>query len=241
MTIVDLDCIASNPNSTILYGIGNAEDTFGNVITIVYRSKENPANATDIKWDKVLENLSRDFDTPDAGLHFKYSQFGNVDCAVSSKGEFTAFFYNPEFAVTGRAKPVPMGIQFYKGLPGVLKIYGWTMYGWTNEDFVHQSFYIEKDGVETVVHAVMDETASVIRFGLVDKSTGYLQLAAVWKLVDGRFMVGELTDEIPKLPKLSTAAYITTDQRHMVYQNGSIYLYSDTTGLILSFPFSSPH
>ncbi|KAH7050478.1 hypothetical protein BKA57DRAFT_534768 [Linnemannia elongata] len=221
MTIVDLDCIASNPNSTILYGIGNAEDTFGNVITIVYRSKENPANATDIKWNKVLENPSRDFDTPDAGRHFKYSQFGNVDCR--------------------RAKPVPMGIQFYEGLPGVLKIYGWTMYGWTNENFVHQSFYIEKDGVETVVHAVMDQTASVIRFGLVDKSTGYLQLAAVWKLVDGRFMVGELTDEIPKLLKLSTAAYITTDQRHMVYQNGSIYLYSDTTGLISSFPFTSPH
>ncbi|KAK5822299.1 hypothetical protein F5H01DRAFT_335414 [Linnemannia elongata] len=253
MGVVDLDCIASNPNSTILYGIGNAEDRSGGVVTIVYRSKDNPANATDIKWYKVRENFSRNFDTPGAEPHFKYSQFGNVDCAVSSKGEFTAFFYNPGFSVTGTARPVPMGIQFYQDwtqqtLRTVL-IYGWTMYGWTNQNFVHQSFYIEKDGVETVVHAVMDETASVIRFGLVDKSTGYLQLAAVWKLVDGRFMVGELTDEIPKLPhrkstafpiQLSTASYINSDQRHIVYQNGSIYLYSDTTGLISSFPFSSP-
>ncbi|KAH7050479.1 hypothetical protein BKA57DRAFT_528050, partial [Linnemannia elongata] len=249
MGVVDLDCIASNPNSTILYGIGNAEDRSGGVVTLVYRSKENPANATDIKWYRVREISSRNFDTPGAEPHFKYSQFGNVDCAVSSKGEFTAFFYNPGFAVTGTARPVPMGIRVYEGLPRVLKIYGWTMYGWTNQNFVHQSFYIEKDGVETVVHAVMDETASVIRFGLVDKSTGYLQLAAVWKLVDGRFMVGELTDEIPKLPNRksttftiysSAASYINTDQRHMVYQNGSIYLYSDTTGLISSFPFSSP-
>ncbi|KAF9332359.1 hypothetical protein BGZ91_011729, partial [Linnemannia elongata] len=114
----------SNPNSTILYGIGNAEDTFGNVITIVYRSKENPANATDIKWDKVREIANRNFDTPGAEPHFKYSQFGNVDCAVSSKGEFTAFFHNPGFAVTGTARPVPMGIRVYEGLPGVLKIYG---------------------------------------------------------------------------------------------------------------------
>ncbi|KAG0065130.1 hypothetical protein BGZ89_008573 [Linnemannia elongata] len=249
MTIVDLDCIGSNPNSTILYGIGNAEHASGGVVTIVYRSYENPANATDIKWYKVRDDYSGNLDRPGAQPHFKYSRFGQVDCAVSSKGEFTAFFYNPEFAVTERAKPVPMGIQFNNGLHRVLKIYGWTMYGWTNQNFVHQSFYIEMDGVETVVHAVMDETASVIRFGLVDKSTGYLQLAAVWKLVDGRFMVGELTDKIPKLPYpksttfdvySSRATTINTDQRHMVYQNGSIYLYSDTTGLISSFPFSSP-
>ncbi|KAG0065131.1 hypothetical protein BGZ89_008574 [Linnemannia elongata] len=248
MGLVELDCIASNPNSTILYGIGNAEDTSGHVATVIYRSNENPANATDIKW-KYLDRSSSNFDTPGAQPHFKYSRFGQVNCAVSSKGEFTAFFYNPEFAVTGRAKPVPMGIQFNNGLHRVLKIYGWTMYGWTNQNFVHQSFYIEMDGVETVVHAVMDEKASVIRFGLVDKSTGYLQLAAVWKLVDGRFMVGELTDKIPKLPYpksttfdvySSRATTINTDQRHMVYQNGSIYLYSDTTGLISSFPFSSP-
>lgn len=184
MGIVDLDCIASNPNSTILYGIGNGEDTTGAVDTILYRSNINPANVTDIKWKRIRSIPSPNSDTPGAEPHFKYSRFGHVDCAVSSSGEFTAFFYNPEFAVTGRTRPVPMGIQSHQDvIHPTLEIYGWTMYGWTNQNFVHQSFYIEKDGVETVVHAVMDETASVIRFGLVDKYTGYLQLAAVWKLV----------------------------------------------------------
>ncbi|KAG0380384.1 hypothetical protein BGX24_008633 [Mortierella sp. AD032] len=106
----------------------------------------------------------------------------------------------------------------------------------------------EKDGVETVIHAVMDETASVIRFGLVDQSIGYLQLAAVWKLVDSRFMVGELTDKIPKLPNPKATTYKTdyspsapvySDQRHMVYMNGTLYMCSDSTGLISSFPFPS--
>ncbi|KAG9069766.1 hypothetical protein KI688_009091 [Linnemannia hyalina] len=250
MGVVDLDCIASNPNSTILYGIGNGEDSGGEVITTIYRSNINPANATDIKWEQRRSAFSRNSDTPGAQPHFKYSRFGGVDCAVSTSGEFTAFFYNPVFAVTGSARPVPMGIRLHNNwMQPTLEIYGSTMYGWTNQNFVHQSFYIEKDGVESVVHAVMDETASVIRFGLVDKDTGYLQLAAIWKLVDGRFMVGELTDKIPKLPnpmsttfaiQYSPAPTINTDQRHMVYQNGSLYLYSDTTGLISSFPFSSP-
>ncbi|KAF9541081.1 hypothetical protein EC957_003408 [Mortierella hygrophila] len=247
---VDLDCIASNPSSTILYGIGNGEDSSGEVITTLYRSNINPANATDIKWEKKSSAFSRNFDTPSAQPHFKYSRFGGVDCALSTSGEFTAFFYNPVFAVTGSARPVPMGIRFDENwVKPTLDIYGSTMYGWTNQNYVHQSFYIEKDGVETVVHAVMDETASVIRFGLVDKDTGYLQLAAIWKLVDGRFMVGELTDKIPKLPSPMSTSFavqyypaptVNTDQRHMVYQNGSLYLYSDTTGLISSFPFSSP-
>ncbi|KAF9124064.1 hypothetical protein BGX30_001115 [Mortierella sp. GBA39] len=250
MGIVDLDCIASNPNSTILYGIGNGEDLYGEVITNLYRSNINPANATDIKWEGQHSAYSRDFGTPGVQPHFKYSRFGGVDCAVSTTGEFTAFFYNPVFAVTGSARLLPMGIRFPNDrFRPALEIYGSTMYGWTNQNFVHQSFYIEKDGVETVVHAVMDETASVIRFGLVDKYTGYLQLAAVWKLVDGKFMVGELTDKIPKLPNPKSTSFavdyypaptINIDQRHMVYQNGSLYLYSDTTGLISSFPFSSP-
>ncbi|KAG0263479.1 hypothetical protein BGZ95_003785, partial [Linnemannia exigua] len=192
---VDLDCIATNPNSTVLYGIGRAETSEDFDYTMIFRSLDNPANATDITWRLDSYRVFGDA----SGDHYKYSRFGNVDCAVSSSGEFTAFFYNPLYSVTGRSKLVPMGIQ--KQSRGMLApIWGNMMYGWTSEHFVHQSFYIENDGVETVVHAVMDETASVVRFGLVDKSTGYLQLAAVWKLVDGRFMVGDLTDRIPKLP-----------------------------------------
>ncbi|KAF9147809.1 hypothetical protein BG015_010502 [Linnemannia schmuckeri] len=256
MGIVDLDCIVSNPNSNILYGIGNAENRRGYVVTVLYRSNINPANVTDINWKELGRTSSYDYNSPDVQPHYKYSRFGNVDCAVSTSGEFTAFFYNPQFSVTGRARLVPMGIRFR---PNViesatevfepLEIYGSTMYGWTNQDLVHQSFYIEKDGVETAIHAVMDETATVIRFGLVDKDTGYLQLAAVWKLVDGRFMMGDLTDRFPKLPnpkattfnlQYSPAPTVNTDQRHMVYQNGTLYLYSDATGLISSLPFSSP-
>ncbi|KAG0292656.1 hypothetical protein BGZ96_003870 [Linnemannia gamsii] len=239
MGIVDLDCIASNPNSTILYAIGNAENSRGEVVATLFRSNSNPANATDIKWAFLPYYSSHSgYDTWDQP-HYKYSRFGDVDCAVSSSGEFTAFFYNPQFSITGSARMVPMGILFYGDVSRpILNIYGSMMYGWTSQNFVHQSFYIEKDGVETVVHAVMDETASVIRFGLVDKDSGYLQLAAIWKLVDGRFMVGELTDKFPTFPTPKTTSYgldyspapnATVDQRHMIYMNGSLYLYSDTT------------
>ncbi|KAG0353820.1 hypothetical protein BGX24_007159, partial [Mortierella sp. AD032] len=186
MGIVDLDCIAANPNSKTLYGIGKAENSEGHVDTVYFYSNDSPANVTDITWEyKGFISGERGSD----GDHYKYSRFGNVDCAVSSTGEFTAFFYNPVYSVTGSSKLVPMGIQVHLEHASSkfwrdkrLLIWGNMMYGWTSEHFVHQSFYIEKDGVETVVHAVMDETASVVRFGLVDQETGYLQLAAVWKL-----------------------------------------------------------
>ncbi|KAF9931820.1 hypothetical protein FBU30_009516 [Linnemannia zychae] len=244
MGVVDLDCIAVNPNSTILYGIGNAETDTGRILTLIFRSNINPANATDIVWkyDSIAYDYSND--TP----HYKYPRFGHVDCAVSSSGEFAAFFYNPQVGVTSRTKLVPMGILSERISNGI-KLWGSMMYGWTSSHFVHQSFYIEKDGIETIVHAVMDETASVIRFGLVDRSTGNIQLAAVWKLIDGKFMLGDLMDKIPNLPNPKATAYnshyseappFNHDQRHMVYMNGSIFLYSDATGLISTFPFSSP-
>jgi hypothetical protein len=185
MGIVDLDCIASNPSSTILYAIGNAENKYGKIVTAFFRSNSNPANATDITWERLRLSYNRHEDSTEIEPHYKYSRFGDVDCAVSSSGEFTAFFYNPQFSVTRSARLVPMGIRFdgERTTSSELEIYGSMMYGWTSQNLVHQSFYIEKDGVETVVHAVMDETASVIRFGLVNRDTGYLQLAAIWKLV----------------------------------------------------------
>ncbi|KAG0354709.1 hypothetical protein BGX24_006848, partial [Mortierella sp. AD032] len=67
--------------------------------------------------------------------------------------------------------------------------------------------------------------------------------------VEGRFMVGELTDRIPKLPNPKATTYnnpsrykpvaLNSDQRHMVYMNGTLYMFSDSTGLISSFPFPS--
>ncbi|KAF9080709.1 hypothetical protein BGX23_001771, partial [Mortierella sp. AD031] len=191
MGVIDLDCIASNPNSSAIYGIGNAEEGSGNIATVLVRSNDNPSSISDINWS-YLRSVSSGWGT---GLHYKYSRYGDVDCAVRSSGAFTSFFYNPQFSVT-------------------------------------------------------DETASVIRFGLVNNVTGHLQLAAVWKLTDGRFMLGQLTDKFPKLPfsksstfhpNYDTPTTINADQRHMVYMNGTLYLYSDTTNLITSFPFISPH
>ncbi|KAF9907067.1 hypothetical protein EC991_011371 [Linnemannia zychae] len=244
MGIVDLDCIAANPNSTALYAIANVETSGGDEEAVVLRSNDNPANVTDIQWEPTIYVPSG----KGPNLHYRFPRFGNVDCAVSSSGQFTAFFYNPVFSVTGSHRLVPMGVQVQQGGRSLL-VWGSMMYGWTSPHFVHQSFYIENDGVETAVHAVMDETASVIRFGLIDQSTGHLKLAAIWKLADGNFMLGQLTDKIPKLPNPKTKTFVqdydpappfNTDQRHMLYSNGSLYMYSDTTGLISSFPFLSP-
>ncbi|KAG0372625.1 hypothetical protein BGX24_012799 [Mortierella sp. AD032] len=126
----------------------------------------------------------RRFHSPAYSPWYKYPRFGNVDCVVGSSGDFTAFFYNPEFAVMRSARSVPMGIQASEK-SGVQPVWGLSMYGWTDANHVHQSFYIEKDGVKTAVHAVMDQATSVIRFGVVDPEKNLLQLTAVWKLVDG--------------------------------------------------------
>ncbi|KAG0248984.1 hypothetical protein BGZ95_007764, partial [Linnemannia exigua] len=130
MGVVDLDCIAANPNSTVLYGIGKAESLGGFTYVAVFRSNDNPANAIDITWnlnESVL--LGKGLDD-----HYKYSRFGNVDCAVSSSGEFTAFFYNSIYSMTGRSKLIPMGIQTR---PEGRSTYIWgnMMYGWTSEHF----------------------------------------------------------------------------------------------------------
>jgi hypothetical protein len=63
-------------------------------------------------------------------------------------------------------------------------------------------------------------------------------------------VIGDLTDKIPELPNPKTKTFnfnyspappFNTDQRHMVYSNGSLYIYSDTTGIISSIPFPSPY
>ncbi|KAF9086586.1 hypothetical protein BGX29_001332, partial [Mortierella sp. GBA35] len=216
MGVIDLDCIASNPNSSAIYGIGNAEEGSGNIATVLVRSNDNPSSISDINWS-YLRSVSSGWGT---GLHYKYSRYGDVDCAVRSSGAFTSFFYNPQFSVTGPAL-VPMGIQFNARLDPPTYIWGSIMYGWTSANFVHQSFYIEKDGVDTVVHAVIDETASVIRFGLVNNVTGHLQLAAVWKLTDGRFMLGQLTDNPHGTPTPKDSIHapsIQKNRRKMFFQ-----------------------
>ncbi|KAG0271325.1 hypothetical protein BGZ95_000878 [Linnemannia exigua] len=245
MGLIDLDCIATSPDGTSLYGIGNAQNEEGGTTTLIYKSIENPTDVSSMTWFKIGEDrYSPRFFRSDSAYDpwYKYSRFGNVDCAVSSSGDFTAFFHNSEFAALGNARPVPMGIQVKEKF-GVRRVSGFSMYGWTNHP-LHQSFYIEKDGVETAVHAVMDQAASVIRFGVVDPKENLLKLAAVWKLADGKFMVGDLTDHIPMKgrPELNSGDDLTPpDKRHMVFSNNTLYLYSDATGIISSFPFPSPH
>ncbi|KAG0292658.1 hypothetical protein BGZ96_003872, partial [Linnemannia gamsii] len=124
MGIVDLDCIASNPNSTILYAIGNAENTQGEVVTTLFRSNSNPANATNIKWER-LRYLNSRISSSETQPYYKNSRFGDVDRAVSASGEFTAFFYNPQFSFTGSSRMVPMGIRFCEdSAEPALYIYG---------------------------------------------------------------------------------------------------------------------
>lgn len=80
------------------------------------------------------------------------------------------FFLQPTGLRHGIYQAISMGIRYNPDdIRMKEEIWGSTMYSWTSQEFVHQSFYIEKDGVETVVNTVMD--------------TGVLQLAAVWKLV----------------------------------------------------------
>lgn len=84
-----IDCLAVNPNSTIVYGIGNAflsgteQITKHNGRLLLVRTEPNPTSFSDIRWRIV---------SVAAAAKFPYWEqaFNTVDCAVNQAGVFTA-------------------------------------------------------------------------------------------------------------------------------------------------------
>lgn len=171
-----LDCIAADPTSTTLYGITSGTH-YGNKDDYVFliKSIPNPDHIDLDTWTMVSESTSTPFS-------YNIPAFKTVDCTVSSKGVFTAFFRNADY-LTPRSVTVPVGIRYDTETQKWTGIRTSPNYGWRKDMWTHMSFYVNNSGVETLVHMFSDKWGSVIRFGVFNEAESVLQLASVWKQV----------------------------------------------------------
>ncbi|KAK3830475.1 MAG: hypothetical protein JOS17DRAFT_746470 [Linnemannia elongata] len=169
-----LDCIASDPTSTTLYGITSGySDTGTNVKSfLLVKSSPNPDHVSLGMWSMVSEEKS---------IPFSYwsPSFRSIDCSVSSKGVFTAFFNNGQLLTPGTIS-IPIGVRYDPETQVWTSIKTSPLYGWATDDWTHTSFNINNDGVESLVHMLTDADSTVIRFGVLNEAENVLQLASVW-------------------------------------------------------------
>ncbi|KAK3841630.1 MAG: hypothetical protein J3R72DRAFT_150187 [Linnemannia gamsii] len=227
---LNLDCIASDPTSSVLYGIANARGK-DDEYTVLVKSNTNPSNPGNIDWSIVSKvKISK--------TGYRYPLINTVVCAVSSGGEFSAFYYDPSYTTVAGPALVPIGVQFdpkKEAEAGAGS--GWsdiigsrTKLAWTHRYLVPKAFYVRdaSSGAESAVLLLTDDFASVIRFGVVDEATNTLQLAGVWKeKPDGTYEKGELTELFEKnngllqpriLPSLGNIG-----SRRIAYGDGHLY------------------
>ena len=172
-----LDCIATDPSSTALYGITNGLINSKEGFLLV-KSIPNPDHLSLGMWSRVSFSQSEPFS-------YWKMPFGTVDCTVSSKGVFTAFFRNKDY-ISPKLADVPVGIRYNPETETWTSIRTSSLYGWDTDSAAHMSFYFNKNGVDTLVHVFTDDEGSVIRFGVLSETKKYLQLAGVWNLVGGQ-------------------------------------------------------
>ncbi|KAK3830474.1 MAG: hypothetical protein JOS17DRAFT_746467 [Linnemannia elongata] len=170
-----LDCIASDPTSTTLYGITSGYSYTGTNVKsfLLVKSSPNPDHVTLGMWSIVSEEKS---------IPFSYwsPSFRSIDCSVSSKGVFTAFFNNGQLLTPGTIS-IPIGVRYDPETQVWTSIKTSPLYGWATDDWTHTSFYINNGGVESLVHMLTDADSIVIRFGVLNEAENVLQLASVWK------------------------------------------------------------
>ncbi|KAG0272410.1 hypothetical protein BGZ95_011850, partial [Linnemannia exigua] len=184
---LNLDCIASDPTSSILYGIANAQgNTPSDEYTVLVKSNTNPSNIAtgNLEWSIVSKvRISK--------TAYRYPLINTVVCAVSSGGEFSAFYYNPTYLTGAGPVLAPVGVRFDPkketeegGGSGWSDIVGSSAkLAWVHRYLFPKAFYVRdaSSGAESVVLLLTDDFASVIRFGVVDEATNTLRLAGVWK------------------------------------------------------------
>ncbi|KAK5822369.1 hypothetical protein F5H01DRAFT_335572 [Linnemannia elongata] len=255
-----LDCIASSPDSTTLYGIANARSSYDpyNEYTILVKSnKSNPATVSDLQWTVVsIVKISE--------TAYRHPAAGTVNCAVSGAEEFTAFFYDPaEYVMSGKNSvmgPVlfPVGVRFDSrkkevegGNSGWTDIQGSSLFFGEVKDggkgLMQQSFYVG----EEVVLLVTDELTTLIRFGVVDSGSRTLQLAGIWrKKDDGTYEKGALNDQFDRSSLGYQSGVIPsigyTAARRIAYGDGHLYIteheyrhVNTSDGRLTIYPFAT--
>jgi hypothetical protein len=178
---LSLDCIAADPTSTTLYGITSGWNWDSNKESFfLVKSIPNPDHVSLTMWSMVSEIESGPFS-------YWSPPFGSVDCTVSSKGVFTAFFRNVSYLTPGLSS-IPVGVQYDPATQKWTSIRTLPYYGWISDLLMHTSFYVNNNGVETLIHLLTDEGGSVIRIGVLNQAENFLQVAGVWRLVGDQYL-----------------------------------------------------
>ncbi|KAG0261791.1 hypothetical protein BGZ95_004167, partial [Linnemannia exigua] len=242
-----LDCIATDPQSTTIYGISKVwRKTIKSVMLL--KSIANPSHISEKMWTVVSETI-------DAPLSYWGDEndsrpFNSIDCAVSSKGAFSAFFRNGQFLTPGSGVTVPIGVRYDPESQAWSSIKTSPYYGWTSDFWPHKSFYVNKDGVERAVHVLTDSRGTVIRFGVVNETKNVLQLASVWKKDGERgYTPGDQSDSMAWVILQQMDFYpvpglldwrTVIDNQKMMYVNGRLYIinYQGKNEIIDSYPFT---
>lgn len=171
-----LDCIASDPSSSYLYGIASANTGPSSYTTdstiVLVRSNYNPTSLATIVWTIISTAEGKQFS-------YNYLTFTSVDCAANDKGHFAAFFRSP-YRTASPFRLLPMGVRYdptakEKGGEAWSPIWGSVMYGWNVDRFVHKSFY---QGDE-LVHLLTGDVVDSLQLGRVDYATNMLQLGSI--------------------------------------------------------------
>ncbi|KAF9148068.1 hypothetical protein BG015_010231 [Linnemannia schmuckeri] len=243
---VYLDCIATDPASSTLYAITSGKLASDSASSSSYKINnkifllKSTTPTTPLPYVNSHNNITWSVisTTPSAPLSYGHQAFRTVDCAVSSKGAFTALFRNAQALTPGTdlRELVPVGVRYDPKTDGWVGVRTSVLYGWTSSLWQHQSFYVSKDGGEEVlVHMLTDVVGSVVRFGVVDGVDNVLRLASVWKLADkdkNQYHLGSIYDtmswETLHWTDLFTNGLFKTKKRYdstkIVYANGRLYM-----------------
>ncbi|KAF9120695.1 hypothetical protein BGW39_011180 [Mortierella sp. 14UC] len=243
-----IDCMATDPGSTTIYGI--AKSWIENVESVVLlRSIPNPDHISAHMW--TIVSSAPDKPLSYWGDTYRGRPFRSVDCTVSSKGAFLAFFRDGQYLTPGSVT-VPVGVRYDPETQAWSSIKTSPYYGWTSDYWEHKSFYVNKDGVESAVHMLTDTESTVIRFGVVNEAKNVLQLAGVWKKgTTGQYTPGDISDSMlwmliqPQAPYIGLATFESTFlafQRRTMYANGHLYItqYKNSNDIIESYPLTDP-
>ncbi|KAG0366618.1 hypothetical protein BGX24_003618, partial [Mortierella sp. AD032] len=168
---INLDCIAADPYSRYLYGIGSAnegkptKDGYTDSSAVLVRSNASPASLADITWTVISHVKGKD-------VSYNYPTFTSVDCAVNGKGHFTAFFRSP-YRTVSPAALLPMGIRYDSSTDTWITIKGYAVYGWDSDRYVHKSYYTRPEDTD-IVHIRTDSSANIVNIGTLLYDTGVL-------------------------------------------------------------------
>ncbi|KAF9087582.1 hypothetical protein BGX29_000760 [Mortierella sp. GBA35] len=241
-----LDCIASHPDNTVVYGIANAAPeglksgfTKETSTTVLVRSDPNPATFKSISWSFIAA-------TPTKNLFNYWKQGpGIVDCAVSRSGVFSAFYPPREIPLAAnRTEWAGFKYDPSLGFPGTGE---WKVLG-TSPGYWPSSFWQSAESIfvdqpvpsgagagaggqqtrETLVHAVTRPTRDTIRAltPVTGSSSDLIQF--------GQFDLNETN------PLLNTTSWTFPRPANVTrLGQGHLHTYDRSVGTLTSYPLTN--